>query len=538
MGVSIDLLSQFAKTIVNETKEDKVTTIWGTAVKLEDGSIGVRYDGSDMVTPVATTTNVKYGERVLVNVKNHYAYISSNISDPSASSKNLQGVEQTISDRMSFEYLEAYEAIFDRLEADTAEIENIDAVKAEIKELRAKYAELDYVSAKDVEALNLEAENILANIAKIDNLSASVLEAIDADIQNLKAQNAKFTCVSTESLKALKADINELNVNKLSANEADLKYANIDFSNIEMAAIEELFSKSGIIKDLVVDDQKITGELVGVTIKGDLIEANSLKADKLVVLGEDGLYYKLNVNALGETTAQSDPKYQNGLDGSVIVANSITAEKVSVEDLVAFGATIGGFHITDDSLYSGAKESVANTTRGIYMDDDGQVAIGDANNFLKFYKDTDGTYKLAISANSIRFGVSGASVDEVMTEAQAAINKVKDIEKKIDEGDFSGEDATILRIESSRGTVFKNDNISTTLSAVIYRGSHRITTMTALRSVLGSNAYLQWKWQHLNEDSYGIISADDKRLGNDGFTFTLSPEDVNTKVTFICELIT
>lgn len=525
MGVSIDLLTQFAKTIKTEAKEEKVTTIWGTAVKLEDGSIGVRYDGSEMVTPASATTNVKDGERVLVTIKNHYAYISNNISDPSASSQSLQGVEQTISDRMSVEKLEAYEAIFDNLKAQTAEIDNIEALKAEIEELRAKYAEFDYISAKDVEALDIEADNLQAKFAELTHISSSIIAAINANIQNLKAQNATFTCVSTESLKAIKAEIDNL----------DVKYANIDFANIEMAAIEELFTKSGIIKDLVVDNQSITGELVGVTIKGDLIEAGTVVADKLVVKGSDGILYKLNIDAAGLSKEEAPI---DTLHGSIITAKSIAAEKISVKDLVAFGATIGGFHITDDSLYSGAKESVDNTTRGIYQDTDGQFAVGDANNYLKFYKDADGIYKLAISASSIRFGVSGVSVDEVMTEAQAAIDKVNDIEKKIDEGDFSGEDATILRIESSRGTVFKNDNISTVLSAVIYRGSHRITTMTALRSVLGQTAYLQWKWQHLNEDSFGIISSDDKRLGNDGFTFTLSPEDVNTKVTFICELIT
>ena len=535
MGVSIDLLTQFAKTIKAETKEDKTSTIWGTAVKLEDGSMGVRYDGAEIVTPASPTTNINEGERVLVTIKNHYAYISNNITDPSASSKSLQGVEQTLSDRMSFEYLEAYEAIFDSLEAKTADIDNIEAIKAEIEELRAKYAELDYVSAKDIEALNVEADNLSAKIAELDHVSSIVIESVIADIHELKAKNASFTCVSAELLKAVKADINQLNTDKLSAKDAEIQYANIDFSNIKMAAIEELFTKSGIIKDLVVDNQSITGELVGVTIKGDLIEAGTVVADKLVVKGTDGILYKLNIDAAGLSKEEAPT---DTLHGSVITAKSIVAEKIAVEDLVAFGATIGGFHISDSSIYSDVKKSVDNTTRGIYMDKTGQVAIGDANNYLKFYKDADGTYKLAISANSIRFGVSGVSVDEVMTGAQAAIDKVNDIEKKIEEGDFSGEDATILRIESSRGTVFKNDSISTTLSAVIYRGSHRITTMAALKSVLGPTAYLQWKWQHLNEDSFGIISADDKRIGNDGFTFTLSPGDVNTKVTFICELIT
>lgn len=101
----------------------------------------------------------------------------------------------------------------------------------------------------------------------------------------------------------------------------------------------------------------------------------------------------------------------------------------------------------------------------------------------------------------------------------------------------NGEDAVLLRIESSRGTVFKNDQISTVLSVVIYKGSHRITNSTEMKAVFGNGAYLEWRWLRLDDESYGIISASDPRFGNGGFTFTLSPNDVDTKVTFECKLI-
>lgn len=94
-----------------------------------------------------------------------------------------------------------------------------------------------------------------------------------------------------------------------------------------------------------------------------------------------------------------------------------------------------------------------------------------------------------------------------------------------------------LRIESSRGTVFKNDSVTTVMSVVIYKGSQRITDSKAMKSVFGNAAYLQWKWLRLDDESFGIISAGDPRFKDNGFTFTLSPEDVDTKVTFMCELI-
>lgn len=100
-----------------------------------------------------------------------------------------------------------------------------------------------------------------------------------------------------------------------------------------------------------------------------------------------------------------------------------------------------------------------------------------------------------------------------------------------------GEDAVTLRIESSRGTVFKNDKVSTVLSVVIYQGSKRITDSIALKSTFGGSAYLQWKWMRLDDESFGIISSGDPRFSDNGFRFTLSPDDVDTKVTFMCELI-
>jgi len=102
----------------------------------------------------------------------------------------------------------------------------------------------------------------------------------------------------------------------------------------------------------------------------------------------------------------------------------------------------------------------------------------------------------------------------------------------------AGADANVLRIDSSRGTVFKNNQVSTVLSVTVYTAGLRITDISALRAKYGAGAYLQWYWQRLDDDDYGIIVASDPKLSDDGFRLTLTPEDVDTKVTFRCELIT
>lgn len=435
MALSSDLISQFVKVTNDNKKTVEETTVYGTIVEYE-GTSYVRLDGSELLTPITTTTVVKPGERVAVMIKNHTATVTGNVTSPSAQDKDVADVlnktkdamdkisefEIVVAYRVKTDELEAINATINKLQAKVAKISSLSAVEADIEKLRAEYAKLDYVQAKEVEALNAQIENIQAKFGDFADISTEELEAMNAEINQLKAYNADFTYVSADALKALKASINKLDVENF-----DAKYANIDFSNIGKAAIEQFFSKSGLIENVVVGEETVTGILVGVTIKGDLIEGGTVVADKLVIQGEDGLYYKLNTDGVTTEAEQTD---YNSLNGSIITAKSITATKIAVDDLVAFGATIGGFHITNNAIYSGVKSAVGNTTRGSYMDSDGQVAFGDGNNFIKYYQDSDGTYKLALSAASIVFAASKKDVETAISDAHAAANAAQESANK------------------------------------------------------------------------------------------------------------
>lgn len=432
MSISSELISEFVK-VTNDKGSEKPseTTVYGT-IKEYDNSYWVQLDGSEQLTPIAMTTDVKPGERVMVMIKNHTATVTGNISSPSARSEEVKVLGGKVEDAgskisefdiilshsITTDDLTTINATIDNLRTKLASINKLEAITAEIETLEATFANLEHVSAKDVEALNAQFENIRAKFGDFTDISTDDLNALNAEIDNLKGYTADFTYVSADRLSAFRADIENLNANKLSAKDAELKYANIDFANIGEAAIKKLFSDTGLIKDLIVGDGTITGELVGVTIKGDLIEGNTVKADKLVVKGSDGLYYKLNFE--GGKFAEGEAVPTDSLHGSVITAKSITAEKVSVKDLVAFGATIGGFHITNNAIYSGVKSSADNTTQGIYLGSDGQIAIGDGTNYLKYYKDQNGNYKLAIST-----GTNGKTIDEALDDLKNDVSNIE-----------------------------------------------------------------------------------------------------------------
>ena len=449
MSLSNDVVSQFAKTVNGKNKEKTESTVYGTVV-IYGGQRYVKMDGSDLLTPCDTTVSANEGERVTVLVKNHTATINGNLSSPSARTGDVKDVreqvlevQRVVADKATIKDLEAERArikelvadnvvikgrmstseadigelktnnakITGRLDANEASIKKLDAEKLTAKDAELKYATVEKLQATDAKVGNLETDNVSVK---------GRLDAAEGNIKNLNADNVAIN----KHLSANDADIKSLRAEKLNAKDADIKYANIDFSNIGIAAMEKFYSESGLIKNVVVGDQTITGELVGVTIRGDLIEGNTIKADKLVIKGEDGLYYKLNTNGSTITSEQTD---YNSLNGTLIQAKSITADKVAVTDLVAFGADIAGNHIGNGAIYSGVKTSALNTTKGFYLGSDGQVGIGDANHYIQFYKGDNGEFHLRISAEDILFGKSKKTIESAISEIDTKVNNVKSI---------------------------------------------------------------------------------------------------------------
>lgn len=489
MSLNSDLISQFVKATKDDKKTNKESTHLGT-VKEYDGRTFVQLDGSELLTPVEQTTTVQEGNRVTVLIKDHTATITGNISSPSVGQGDLTQTEdqlreeidqiiaggsfsdeelQEIRDRLD-ELADGNLTLDGRLDATEAYIENLTAKDVEITgKLTANEAEIEYLKATKIDVDVLEANYAKIEDLEVVRLTANRIEADFGEFKDLYADDLYAVNAEIENLKAFNADIENL----------DSKYANIDFANIGEAAIKKIYSEVGIIDDLTMSEGRVTGTLVGVKIIGDLIEANTLKADTLIVEGEDGVYYKLNVSG---NTVEAEQTDYNSISGSIITAQSITANKIAVDDLVAFGATIGGFNIDSDSLYSGVKESIDNTTRGIYLDNDGQVNIGDAYNYIKYYRDAEEEYNLEIAAKTVLFGIDRRDIASSIDEAKQATDTLRDettertnsvdadVQAKFAElykyikfsGETaitigSGENAISLEVDNEKGIIFRKN---------------------------------------------------------------------------------
>lgn len=607
MALDTNLINAFAEQVTSAEDILDSGEYYNGTVKILDGKNYVQIDGSTTITPVAVSSvGLKDGNRVSCTIKDHRLSVIANMSDPSVNKTEVDEVKTKIievntliAEKVSTKDFEAKIADINDLKADKATVEQLkaDMLTADTADIR--YAKVDDLKATDARIDNLKAgmvtaEDIAAKYATIENLKVTNetvtnlqgtystfektvteelkakqaaidkldsdklnandadikyatiknLEATNADISNLSARQATFESATAGNFTAVNANIETLRANKLDVDTANANFANIDFANITEAAVKKIFSDSGIIKDLIVSEGKITGELVGVTIKGDLIEGGTVIADKLVVKGSNGLYYKLNTD--GVTTEAEQTEY-NSLNGSVITAKSITATKISVDDLVAFGATIAGYTIKDHALYSGAKTSAINGTRGVYMNDDGEFSVGDATNFIRFWKDTDGTYKLSISAQSITMSSSGKSVESSINDAQTtantAVTKAESAQTKADDTatkltewktsytqDINGFKQTVENTYATKSTVNQLQNIAD--AAIETWTGNGIPTLTTLPSS-------KWNTDDLKKQHSGDIYYDNEtgyayRFGSsDGVVYSWSrikDSDITTAI--------
>lgn len=481
MALSHELISQFAKQIAPKDKiVNKESTVEGVIHVDEKGNKYVQLAGSDQLTPLTTgdlssmCVTAKDSDRVIVQIKNHTATVVGNMTSPAGSTGSIGDIDDKISefDVLLADHIQTSTAYIKQLQSESAKIADLEAAEARIGDL-----EVDVASIKELTVEGAVIERLEAGEAKITSLEADVAEIKDLnadniDVTELNASFINFSKATGDRLDVNEANIKDLDAKKLTAEQADLKYANIAFANIDKAAIETFFAKSGVIEDWTSENGIVTGKLVAVSIDADNITSGSLLAERIMLQGDDGLFYKLNVDAMGKATADALPqeeqeKLKNGIHGGTIIAESITADKISVSDLVAFGATIGGFKIgknsenQPNSIHSIAKDSVDNTTRGIYLDSDGQMSVGDETNYLRFYYDeVEDKYRFEIAADSIHLGTNKTSIEDSIVENESSIKQLAESIQMV----ITGPDGQSAMTQTDKGWTFDISSITNSIN--------------------------------------------------------------------------
>lgn len=354
MDLSNNLISQFAKITKDQNGSSSETIVYGTAVSYGD-KLYVNIDGSDSITPVVTTSEVKAGERVTILLKDHSATILGNVSNPAASTETVGKVldeydvivakigdfELVIADKVTTEQLEAELAIINEALIGKATIEELNAVKATIKDLDVTKLEADVASIN--QALITKAE-----IADLEAVRASV-NVLETDVGNIETLvGGNLTMDNIQSL--------VLTSSKVTVDNAFIKDAMID----RVSASKLTAGK--------IDTSLITigSEDGAMTITGSLQQFKDADGNVRIQLGKD---------ATGDFTFAL---YGADGQGQLINQNGITASAISdgliVNKMVADNAAIAGSKLDIESVITEVNNSTTTIKSSkIYLDDAGQT---------------------------------------------------------------------------------------------------------------------------------------------------------------------
>lgn len=444
MAISNELINKYAK--LNKEKQIvRETTVFGVTVKQGD-KIYVKMDGSDLLTPVSTTSEVEAGEKVTVMVKDHTAIITGNITSPSASKKTTDAIteemttisaaignfELVVADKVSTKELEAEIARVEKLIAGEAYIEDLTAIKANIERLFADYAEIDHALIGKADIVDLEAAN-----ANIDILNTNV-----ANIQTLIGGN--LTMNNIQSL--------VLTSSKVTVDNAFIKDAMID--RVSASKIT-----AGQINTSLVN---LSSEDGSMTIVGSLQQFKDSNGNVRIQLGKD---------ATGDFTFVL---YGADGNGQLINQNGITASAISdgiiVNDMIANDACISGDKLDISSVINEINDSGSTISSSkIYFDGKEQtldVAFNTLSTKVDLIEGVDGDLGPAleqIAANSTNIEVAQGAISTLITNTTITKENGEVIQLKDDYSSFKQDMDGIETIVSSLET--NMDEVDTKVSS-------------------------------------------------------------------------
>ena len=223
-------------------------------------------------------------------------------------------------------------------------------------------------------------DNGRLDTARIIDFSGSVVDAVLGKFTRIVVGD-----LQADSLFAQMAKIVNMSVSHLDAGVIDAEKIKAGSITADRMKAKTITAESGILADGVVGtaqiaDGSITSAKI-VSLSADVITAGTLSVKRLILVGEDGLIYNINAAASGLTAEElTDEKYQNQINGTVIVAKSITAAQIAAE-------SITGNEILAQSITAGNID-----VAGLFADEATIAAINamdiSSNSYLKLMVET------------------------------------------------------------------------------------------------------------------------------------------------------
>lgn len=408
MGLSYDLISEFVKITNDKQEKPKEGTVYATIVGSGNEKY-VKIDGSNLLTPMDTTTDIEDGERVTVMIKDHKATVTGNITSPSVSSSTVNTVVGNVVG------------------------DNFSIINSQIENLVAKDSYLENAYVENSTVVNSKIENLEATDSRIENSVVENFNVVNGVVQDLKATNA--------DIEVLNADFAEIKT---------LVNGNLTSDNILAFKItaDKVTMEDAFIKDAMID-----------SISAAKINAGQINTNSVTIGSEDG-----GMLITGSTQQFTDKngnvRIQIGKDstgdftfilygedgqGQIINQNGITATAIGdgliVNNMINDNAAISGSKLDISSVITQINNDSSTTIQSskIYLDGQSQ-SLEVAFNSLKTQVDTiqdvtiDGDLTAIVEqvqTNTTKIEANASSISTLISEDSVIKKQVTDLENNV-----------------------------------------------------------------------------------------------------------
>ena len=500
MDISNDLIKQFVQITRDQSPVKHEATVYGTVVDYE-GKMYVQIDGSELLTPVETSTEMASGERVSITIKDHSAVVTGNLSNPSAGSNtvaNIKGDLNNIGTQIAeFEVIIADKVSTKDFEANNATINNLIAGKASIK---------------DLEVVNADIKNLQAEDAKINNLVAEKATIEDLTATNAKVENLEVTKANVTELNTTNANIKDLNADIAKISTLIGGTASIDNVHSIILTSENTTIENALIKDAMID-----------SITAGKISSGSINTNQVNIQSEDGgivianstqqfkdqngkIRVQIGKDAQGNFTFCLFSQDGTGilLDETGIKAGAVP-DGLIINDMVADNANISGGKLDISSVVTAINGNTTTINSSIIkFDDTGQsltVAFNSLKQSVSSIEDIviDGDLAGVMeqvrtnttSIQAMQGSIATLITNTTITKENGQVVQLKD--------DYSTTKQTVNEINTKIGTLETNYKKTLKTSSVQYYLSTSLTSLSGGSWQDTAPAWTQGKymWQRM-----------------------------------------
>ena len=204
-------------------------------------------------------------------------------------------------------------------------------------------ATIGYAKIAQAAIEQLAADSIVAVKADIKEIVAGKIDADALTAGSVTTDKLAAGAVTTEKLEAgsittEKLSAGAVTTGKLAAGAVTAETIASGTITADRIKTKTITADSGIIDDSAIGtaqiaDGSITSAKI-VELNADLIKTGTLSAERLLLVGDDGVIYKINAASSGlSMTELAKDQYKNYINGTVIVAKSITAAQIAAQTI-------------------------------------------------------------------------------------------------------------------------------------------------------------------------------------------------------------